>query len=277
VPIEVTHTNARKLAMTFLKVLLPVLVLTAAVLPREAVADEAAARLRMAALLEEAHLLLDELKVLDPTSAAVEEEGRRLRAADQALAEESVQLGRAMEQHNAAAAQLKRDLSTHRQHCPRQMSDGAAIDACNARGAELIARGRDLDAQHQDLQGRRADLNRRIELHNGAWRAWQGVRREHSPRLDTNEADAQHWVERAVPYMGSADFANLNAMANNPAPCRGLRLDGMRVQSGVRGMRRLTLCLDAVSAALPAMRGLDESGTPAVEAPAPAEPAPAQH
>lgn len=262
--------------MTFLKVLLPLLVLTTAALPHDAVADEAAARLRMAALLEEAHLLLDELKVLDPTSATVEEEGRRLRAADRALADESARLGKAMEQHNAAAAQLKRDLSTHRQHCPKQMTDDAAIDACNARGAELVARGRDLDAQYKDLQSGRADLNRRIELHNGAWRVWHGARREHAPRLDTNEADAQHWVDRAVSYMGSADFANLNAQANNPAPCRGLRLDAMRVHSGVRGMRRLTLCLDAVSAALPALREFEDSGTPAGQPPAPGEPDPAQ-
>jgi len=226
-------------------------------------------------LLEEAHLLLDELKVLDPTSATVEEEGRRLRAADRALAEESVQLGRAMEQHNTSAAQLKRDLSLHRQQCPKQMSDNAAIDACNARGAELVAQGRELDAQHRALQERRADLNRRIELHNVAWRTWQGARREHTPRLDTNEADAQHWVDRAVAFLGSADFANLNALANNPQPCRGLRLDATRVHSGVRGMRRLTMCLDAVTAALPAMREFEASDTPAtlpaVEAPAPME------
>ena len=261
--------------MTFVKVLLPVLVLAAAALPRDAVGDEAAARLRMAALLEEAHLLLDELKVLDPTSATVEEEGRRLRTADQALAQESAQLGKAMEQHNAAAAQLKRDLSTHRQQCPKQMTDDAAIDACNARGAELVVRGRDLDAQYKDFQARRADLNRRIELHNGAWRAWQGAQREHASRLDTNEADAQHWVDRAVPYMGSADFASLNAVANNPAPCRGLRLDATRVHSGVRGMRRLTVCLEAVAAALPPLRELEDSDTPAEQQPAVESPAPA--
>jgi len=262
--------------MTFLKVLLSVLVLIAAALPCDAVADEAAARLRMAALLEEAHLLLDELKVLDPTSATVEEEGRRLRAADRALAEESAQLGRAMEQHNAKAAQLKRDLSLHRQQCPKQMTDNAAIEACNARGAELVLRGRELDAQHRDLQERRADLNRRIDLHNTAWRAWQGARREHAPRLDTNEADAQYWVDRAVAFMGSADFANLNALANSPAPCRGLRLDATRVHSGVRGMRRLTLCLDAVAAALPVLREFEAFDTPAsppaIETPAQTEP-----
>jgi len=236
--------------MTLPRFLLPLLALSlSAALP--ASADEAAARLRLAALLEEAHLLLDELKALDPTSAAVDAEGRRLREADRALADESAQLARAMDQHNVAAAQLKRDLSIHRQRCPRDMSDNAAIEACNARGAELVGRGRDLDAAFRDLQARRADLNRRIELHNVAWRTWQGTRREHSPRLDTNEADAQHWVDRAVPFLRSADFANLNTLARSPGPCRGLRLDAMHLHSGVRGMRRLTACLDAVGAGLP--------------------------
>lgn len=231
-------------------ILLPGLALLG-ILASPAMADEAAARLRMAALLEEAGLLLEELTTLDPTTAAIDEEGRRLRKADQALAQEAAQLGKAMEQHNAAAAQLQRALREHRQRCPRQMSDDAAIETCNARGAELVARSRELDAQHADLAAQRVALNQRVELHNGAWRAWQRVRREHAPRLDTNEADAQHWVDRAVPFMAGEDFAALASRAGNLAQCRDLRLHATAVYSGVRGMRRLHACLAAVSAALP--------------------------
>lgn len=240
-------------------------------------ADEAAVRLRMAALLEEAHLLLDELKALDPASAAVDEEGRRLRQADHALASESAQLARGMEQHNAAAAQLGRDLAQHRQRCPKTMSEDAAIQACNARGAELVQRSRELESQYRDLQARRADLNRRIELHNVARRDWQATRREHAPRLDTNEADAQHWVDRAVSFMAGAEFADLSTRARSPAACRGLRLDSARVHSGVRGVRRLSACLDAVSAALPAQDGVPAATPPAHEvevAPVPVAPDP---
>ncbi len=245
--------------MTLLKALLAALALCfAAASPARA--DEAASRLRMAALLEEAHLLLDELKTLDPTTAAVETEGRQLREADRTLADESARLAKAMAQHNEAAAQLRRDLTVHRQRCPRNMTDDAAIEACNARGAELAARGRELDAGYETLQGERRELNRRIELHNGAWQAWHRARREHAPQLDTNEADAQHWVDRAVPFMQSADFLHLNAQASSPDACRGVRFDTARVYSGVRGMRRLTACLEAVEAALPA---LQEEGTAA--------------
>ncbi|MCC7547740.1 MAG: hypothetical protein IT532_08240 [Burkholderiales bacterium] len=236
--------------MTLLKSLLSLLALSlAATLPAHA--DEAANRLRMAALLEEAHLLLDELKALDPTTAMVDAEGTRLRDADRALAEESARLAQAMDRHNADAAQLGRDFARHRQRCPRDMADAAAIDSCNARGAELVARGQEQDGRYKALQAQRADLNRRIELHNSAWRTWQGARREHAPRLDTNEADAQHWLDRAIAFMGSADFASLNALARSPQLCRGLRLDAARVYSGVRGMRRLTACLEAVTAGLP--------------------------
>ena len=159
--------------MTLSRYLLPLVALCLYAAP-PVYADEAAARLRLAALLEEAHLLLDELKSLDPTSAAVDAEGRRLREADRLPAEESAQLAQAMDRQNAAAAQLKRDLTVHRQRCPRDMTDNGLIEACNARGAELIARGRELDAVFNDLQAGRADLNRRIELHNSAWRTWQG-------------------------------------------------------------------------------------------------------
>jgi hypothetical protein len=251
--------------MTLSKALISFVMLAISAAAASAHADEAAARLRLAALVEEAHLLLDELKTLDPTSAAVDAEGARLREADRALAGESAQLAKTMDQHNGAAAQLKRDLALHRQHCPKAMSDDAAIEACNARGAELMGRARELDAQYSAIQARRADLNRRIELHNSAWRDWQAVRREHVPRLDTNEADAQHWVDRAVAFMGSADFARLNALARSPAVCGGLRLEAARVHSGVRGMRRFSACLDAVSAALSAMQEAPASGEEQVE------------
>lgn len=255
--------------MTLLKALLPVLALLLAA-ASAARADEAASRLRMAALLEEAHLLLDELKTLDPTTASVQAEGAKLREADRMLAQESARLAEAMANHNEAAAQLRRDVTMHRQRCPREMDDNAAIEACNARGAELAARGRELDAGYKALQGQRADLNRRIELHNVAWKAWHGARREHAPRLDTNEADAQHWVERAVPFMQSAEFAYLNTLARSPDACRGIRFDTTRVYSGVRGMRRLSACLDAVSAALPALQDEGVAVSPAHEGEAPA-------
>ncbi|HZP86643.1 MAG TPA: hypothetical protein VFB54_07460 [Burkholderiales bacterium] len=204
-------------------------------------------RLHLQALLEEGRLLLEEFQALDPVTHAVQEEDERLRQDEQELARESAELARAAAQHNRAANELSRRFREHQKACPKTMTDAAAIDACNARGAELMTEGRALDQTYAELAAKRQELNRRITLHNSSQQSWSKVRREHLPKLATNQADASQWVERAQSFMSTKEFAALVAAAGDPQSCQALRGWSPPANPGITGLQRLYACLSAVA------------------------------
>ncbi len=204
-------------------------------------------KLRVDALLEEARLLIQEFESLDPVTRAVREEDERLRNEERELARESGAMNRAIEQHNHAANALSQQLREHKERCPRSMSDDAALDACNARGAELVARGRELDASRARIAQRQQEMNRRITLFTTSQQAWVKVRREHLPKLSVNEADANQWVDRALAFSQTGDFAALVAAAGTPEPCTALRGWVPPAKPGIPGLKKLYACLSLVA------------------------------
>lgn len=204
-------------------------------------------KLRLDALLEEGRLLIQEFEQLEPTTSAVREEGDRLREEEKHLGRESAEMNRAIDQHNRASNELAQRLREHRQRCPRTMSDDAAIESCNARGAELVARGRELDGVRGELAARQQELHRRITLFNASQQAWVKVKRAHQPKSAVNEADANHWVERALTLTRSKDFPVLVNAAGAPAPCQSLQGWVPPTKPGIPGLKKLYACLSVIA------------------------------
>lgn len=203
-------------------------------------------KLRLDALLEEGRLLIQEFEQLEPTTTAVREEGDRLREDEKQLGRESAEMNRAIEQHNRASNELAQRLREHRQRCPKTMSDDAAIEACNARGAELVARGRELEGSRGDLAARQQELHRRITLFNSSQQAWVKVKRVHQPKIAVNEADANQWVERAQAFARSKDFPALVVAAGTPPQCQSLQGWVPPAKPGIPGLKKLYACLSLV-------------------------------
>lgn len=210
-------------------------------------AQDSQSKLHLAALIEEARLLLEEFQALDPVTQAVREEDERLRKQERDLSRASAQLGQSIEAHNRAAAALSQRVREHQQRCPRTMSDDAAIEACNERGAQLVAEGRELDRRHVELGAEQQELHRQIALFNSSQQSWVKVRREHLPKLAANDADANQWVARAQAFTTTQDFAALVNAAGDPAACEDLRGWSPPPKPGIPGLKKLYACLAAIA------------------------------
>jgi chromosome segregation ATPase len=209
------------------------------------------ARLRLAALVEEAELLLEELAGLQPTIERLRAEGERLAGSEAALRGESPALEREIAAYNAAAGALVEAAQQHRTRCRRQAEDAALTEECNAAGAELMDRYAVLERQRVELAARQQALNERIDRHNADRLAWQADKRENAPRIDRNESDANRWIGSTRNFMLTDEFAALATRAGAPAPCAGLRLSEGTAYHGTQGLKSLHTCLHAVRVALP--------------------------
>jgi chromosome segregation ATPase len=208
------------------------------------------ARLRLAALVEEAELLLDEFAGLQPAIERARAEGERLAASETALRTELPGLEREIAAYNEAAAALTETARQHRARCPLESDDSTLIETCNASGAELMDRYAVLERQRAQLAARQEALNQRVDRHNAERIAWQADRRDSGPRIDKNESDANRWVDSAREFMLSDPFAALATEAGSPAPCAGLRLSQSTAYHGTPGLKSLHACLQAVQGAL---------------------------
>jgi chromosome segregation ATPase len=208
------------------------------------------ARLRLAALVEEAELLLDELAGLQPAIERLRVQGERLAASETALRAELPGLEREIAAYNDAAAALTEAARQHRARCPRESDDSTLIETCNASGAELMDRYAVLERQRAELAVRQEALNQRVDRHNAERLAWQADKRDSGPRIDKNESDANRWVGTAREFMLSDAFAALITEAGSPAPCAGLRLPQSAAYHGTPGLKSLHSCLQAVQSAL---------------------------
>jgi hypothetical protein len=208
------------------------------------------ARLRRAARVEEAGLVLEELAGLQPTIERLRAEGERLAESEAALRSESLALEREIAAYNEAAGALIEVAQQHRARCPRQSEDAALIEECNTGGVELMDRYASLERQRTDLAARQQALNQRIDRYNADRLAWQSDKRENGPRIDRNESDANRWVGSARGFMLSDEFTALARQTDAPAPCAGLRLSEGTAYHGTQGLKSLHACLVAVRTGL---------------------------
>jgi chromosome segregation ATPase len=224
------------------------LVACAMLLAAPARADDAA-RLRLAALAEEAELLREELAGLQPVIERLRAGGERLAESETTLRTELAALEREIAAYNEAAGALTEAAQQHRARCPRESDDSKLIEECNASGAGLMDRHAVLEQQRGELGERQQALNQRIDRHNADRIAWHADKRDNGPRIDTNESDANRWVESARGFMLSDGFAALTTQAGSPAPCTGLRPSESSAYHGTQGLKSLHACLQAVRTA----------------------------
>jgi hypothetical protein len=208
-------------------------------------------RVRLAALTEQAELLLEELARLQPAIERLRTEGERLAASETTLTAELVSLEREIAAYNEAAGALIEAAQQHRARCPRQANDITLIEACNAAGADLIERYATLEQEHTELSARQQAVNQRVGRHNADRLVWVADKRDNGPRIDANESDANRWMGSARRLMLSNGFTALAKEAGSPPACTGLRLSDPAAYQGTQGLQSLSACLRAVQAALP--------------------------
>jgi hypothetical protein len=208
------------------------------------------ARLRLAALVEQGELLLEEFAGLQPTIERLRVEGERLTDSEATLRTELVGLEREIAAYNEAASALIEAARQHRARCPQLSEDSKLIEQCNAGGAELMNRYAVLEQQRAELSGRQQTLNQRIERHNADRLAWHADKRDNGPRIDSNESEANRWVGSARGFMLSEPFAALTTEAGGPASCTDLRLSEATAYHGTQGLKALHVCLQSVRAGL---------------------------
>lgn len=211
-------------------------------------ADEAADRLRLRALIDEAGLIVEEAAQLRPQAERLAEEGARLDAAEQALRVEQSALNEAVVRFNARNVDLERRLQEHKAQCPAQSEDAALIDACNARAKQFNDAARQHEEERPLLQARQRELPARIEAQNAARREWALRRHELEPKLQANRGDAEYWLAAARTFLASDAFAALAAKAGTPALCGARSLGDLNTPPPAAAVERAYACLKALAA-----------------------------
>lgn len=208
-------------------------------------ADDTAARLRMAALVEEGDLLLDESAGLAPIRERQRAEGERLSASEKALRADVARVEKEVDAYNQAVAELSKAAAEHARMCPGTVSDALVVE-CNERGARIMDQAAGLDRRHMALEKEQKQVNARVAQHNESREAWHKSRHENAPKLDANAADTQRWVASARTFMKTPEFNALRDGAGRPPACANLRLSDAGAHFGDAGLERLLACLKAV-------------------------------
>ena len=208
-------------------------------------ADPDAARLRAAALAEEAGLLVEEWAALEPLRQNGRSEAEQIAATERKLSVEVRRMQQDLDADNKAVAALRGMSVEHARECPSEL-DESQVEPCNERGAVLMDRAAELDRRYLALSARQRELNAQIEQNYRARAALSRSRQEAAPKLDVNAADIQRWVNAARPFMATRDFTALVASAGKPAACTQLRLGDANGFFGKPGLDRLHACLRAV-------------------------------
>jgi chromosome segregation ATPase len=212
-------------------------------------ADEAADRLRLQALIEEAGLIVEEAAQLRPQAERLAEEGARLDAAEQALRAAQSALNDAVVRFNARNVELERWLQEHKAQCPAQSEDAALIETCNARAKQFNEAARQHEEERPLLQARQRELPARIEAQNTARREWALRKHELDPRLQANRGDAEYWLAAARTFLASDAFAALAGKAGTPAVCSAQALGDLNAAPPATAVERAYACLKALAAA----------------------------
>ena len=217
--------------------------------PRLAGADEAADRLRLQALIEEAGLIVEEAAQLRPEAERLVAESAQLDASEKALRAEQASLNDAVVRFNARNVELDRQLQEHRARCPSGSEDAALVEACNARATQFNAAAHQHEEERPLLQARQRELPGRIEAQNAARRDWALRRQELDPKLQANGADAEYWLAAARTFLASDAFVALGKKANTPAACSAQALGDLNGSPAPVVVERAYACLKAVAVA----------------------------
>ncbi len=206
-------------------------------------ADEAADRLKLQALIEEAGLILDERQQLQPAVAKFRREGEALDAQESSVRGDSAALNDDIAAVNREGRELQQAVEAQRARCPKQSDDQALVEGCNAEAARLVAAGQRLEDRRSSLRARQQALNQRIEQQNASRREWALRKRELDGKLAANGSDMAQWLSSARPFLASGGFRVMQEKVRNPLACKDLPGEGGEL---VEAMQRAQACLRAV-------------------------------
>lgn len=212
-------------------------------------ADDQAGRLKLAALIEEAQLILDEAHALQPAADQLAAEGAQLDTTGAGLQADSANLNQAIGAFNAANVELERQVNAHQAACPSESQDKALVESCNARTLELRPVVLAHEAQRPALQQRQEALQQRIEAHNAARREWVARNRELDPKLQANRKDADYWLGEARAFVTGDAFRRLAKNADASAACDARMLGDPASPLPSAAVGRVHTCLKAVAGA----------------------------
>jgi prefoldin subunit 5 len=211
------------------------------------------ARLKLAALIQEGDLLLEEVARLEPVSEQLAAEGKALDQTERELRAASPALESDIRKYNEALDALEKGVAARQARCPKESADNALVESCNAEAARLNAESQRLGGVRESLDSRRAELNRQIEQFNQARRDFAARQQAHAKRLGPNKTDVDYWVERAAGFLASPDFKSLYVLsAAEPGTCAAGALGELKTQPHWESLKRAQRCLRGVQGGLPA-------------------------
>jgi hypothetical protein len=221
-------------------------------LPLAAAAPDPA-RLKLAALIQEGDLLLEEVGRLEPAGERLAQEGKALDQAERDLRAASPALESDIRKYNEELNALEKGVAARQARCPKESADNALVESCNAEAARLNAESQRMGGVRESLDSRRVELNRQIELFNQARREFTARRQAHEKQLGPNKTDVDYWVERAAAFLASPDFKSLYVLsAAEPGTCAADTLGDLKTLHHWESLKRAQRCLRAVQSGLPA-------------------------
>lgn len=202
--------------------------------------------LRLNALVQEADLLLEEHKALEPATQKITEDGEKLRAEQQALQTEVQAVNDGIKAFNASMDTFNDDAKTHRSTCSGQSTDVDFIASCNARLIELRERAQKLDTSRTELTARQDAVNKRVVAYNTTSAEYNKRKQDNDARGSVHERDLRDWLSRVREYFLSDDF---KAVAGDPPPqpaCDETRIGSLGTLPSAQALEQAYACLKAV-------------------------------
>jgi chromosome segregation ATPase len=205
------------------------------------------ARSRLAAMTQQADLLLRDAAALQPGTQELERRGAELAAEAKRLEAEIVAVEREVREYNAEVGAAASAVDAQRERCTGVSLDAQRMAACNEEGAALAAQAEALEQRRGPLAGRQEALNHSIDRYNARNAEWDRARRDHDQRRVAHESEVRRWLQRARDFAATEGFAALSSAAGTPAACSSTRLSGSDAAHPVEALKRMQSCFKALA------------------------------
>lgn len=211
-------------------------------------AQDAAARQRVAALIQLGDLLLQQAAALEPVTRQSEQIGSQVAAEEKQLEAEVEAVEGAVREYNVQVGALTAASTAQGERCNAAGLGARQVLDCNDDAAKLAAEAISLEQRRVALDRRQRELNQRVDQHNARRLDWDKGRREQDGRRERNEAEVRQWLERARGFWSTSEFAALARAAGSPVACSSARLSVSDAAHPVEALKRMQQCLKAVRA-----------------------------
>jgi chromosome segregation ATPase len=203
-------------------------------------------RVRMAGMLEQGDLLLQEAAALQPRTRELERRGAQLAAERKRLEAEVAAVEREVLEYNAELGTAASAAAAQRERCTSVSLDAQWVAACNEEGTALAAQGAALEQRRGPLAARQQAVNQSIDRYNARRAEWDRARRDHDQRRVANESEVREWLQRSRDLWATDGFTALARAAGTPAACSSSRLSDSDAAHPVDALKRMQSCLKAL-------------------------------